>query len=96
MVSRLGRNNSSSISIINALTYTIAVLVVFCLCAIDLVVSIVIVITGGITVKHRIIFKFAQAIKLARKVFYVVLDKTRTLTNSKFLIVVKEYFFLEF
>lgn len=92
LIGKLARDNSLAMSVVNAITYAIAVLVVSCPCAIGLAVPMVIVITGGVAAEHGIIFKSAQAIELARKVSHVVLDKTGTLTNGKPSIAVEEYF----
>jgi len=92
LIGKLGRDNSSEMSVVNAFTYAIAVLVVSCPCAIGLAVPMVIVIAGGVAAEHGIVFKSAQAIETACKVSHVVFDKTGTLTNGKHSIAVEEYF----
>ncbi len=92
LIGKLGRDNSSGMSVVNALTYAIAVLVVSCPCAIGLAVPMVIVVAGGVAAEHGIVFKSAQAIETACRVSHVVFDKTGTLTNGKPSIAVEEYF----
>lgn len=55
----------------------------------------IIVIAGGVTIEHGIVFKSAQVIETADKVSHIVFDKTETLTNEKPSIAIEEYFFSE-
>lgn len=70
-----------------AITYTIAVLIVSCPCAIGLAVPMVIVIASGVAAERGIIFKSAEAIEVAHKTSHVVFDKTGTLTRGKLSVV---------
>ncbi|KAM0449741.1 hypothetical protein ACHAO4_007406 [Trichoderma viride] len=70
-----------------AITYTIAVLIVSCPCAIGLAVPMVIVIASGVAAEKGIVFKSADAIEVAHKTSHVVFDKTGTLTRGKLSVV---------
>lgn len=72
-----------------AVTYTIAVLIVSCPCAIGLAVPMVIVIASGVAAEKGIVFKSADAIEVAHKTSHVVFDKTGTLTRGKLSIIME-------
>jgi P-type E1-E2 ATPase len=76
---------------VQALTYTISVLIVSCPCAIGLAVPLVAVIASGVGAKHGVIFKSAETIEIARKVTHVIFDKTGTLTRGDLSISAEEY-----
>ena len=82
-----GGHASVSNSIVTAITYSLAALVVSCPCAIGLAVPMVMVIAGGVGAKHGVIFKSPEAIEKARKASHVVFDKTGTLTEGTFVVV---------
>ncbi|GFP59568.1 P-type cation-transporting ATPase [Trichoderma asperellum] len=77
------RGYNGSEATIQAITYTITVLIVSCPCAIGLAVPMVIVIASGIAAEKGIVFKSADAIEVAHKTSHVVFDKTGTLTRGK-------------
>ena len=62
------------------MTYAISALAVSCPYAISLAVPMVVVIAGGVGVRHGQIFKSAETIETARNVSHVIFDKTGTLT----------------
>ncbi|UKZ71217.1 uncharacterized protein TrAtP1_012178 [Trichoderma atroviride] len=74
-----------------AITYTIAVLIVSCPCAIGLAVPMVIVIASGVAAEKGIVFKSADAIEVAHKTSHVVFDKTGTLTQGKLSVVTENF-----
>ncbi|RYO78713.1 hypothetical protein DL764_010095 [Monosporascus ibericus] len=76
---------------VQAVTYSITVLIVSCPCAIGLAVPMVIVIAGGVAAERGIIFKSAEGIELAYKASHVVFDKTGTITEGK-LTVTREFY----
>lgn len=82
-VGKAVRHLSGGSAAIQAMTYAIAVLIVSCPCAIGLAVPMVVVIAGGVSAKHGVVFRSAQTIEIARKVSHVVFDKTGTLTQGK-------------
>ncbi|KAL7920986.1 p-type copper atpase [Trichoderma austrokoningii] len=84
-----GYNGSEATT--KAITYTIAVLIVSCPCAIGLAVPMVIVIASGVAAEKGIVFKSADAIEVAYKTSHVVLDKTGTLTRGKLSVVANTY-----
>ena len=77
------RHQSGGPAAVNAITYSLSVLIVSCPCAIGLAVPMVIVIAGGVAAKHGVIFKSAMTIETARNVSHVVFDKTGTLTQGR-------------
>ncbi|KAK0345250.1 hypothetical protein LTR91_000934 [Friedmanniomyces endolithicus] len=77
------RHQGAGTSVVNAITYSVSVLIVSCPCAIGLCVPLVIVIGGGAAAKHGIIVKSATAFENGRNVSHVVFDKTGTLTEGK-------------
>ncbi|KAK0249281.1 hypothetical protein LTS09_015543 [Friedmanniomyces endolithicus] len=77
------RHQGAGTSVVNAITYSVSVLIISCPCAIGLCVPLVIVIGGGAGAKHGIIVKSATAFENGRKVSHVVFDKTGTLTEGK-------------
>ncbi|KAJ5183838.1 hypothetical protein N7492_001454 [Penicillium capsulatum] len=74
-----------------SITYAIAVLIVSCPCAIGLAVPMVVVIAGGLSAQHGVIFKSANAIEITHKTSHVVLDKTGTLTQGKLTVVSQSF-----
>ena len=85
------RDSSTSDSIVTAITYALAALIVSCPCAIGLAVPMVMVIASGVGAKHGVVFKSPEAIENARKTSHVIFDKTGTLTQGK-LVVVEEIY----
>lgn len=69
-------------AVTQALTYTIATLIVSCPCAIGLAVPMVILIAGGVAARFGIVFRDPQKLETARGVTDVVFDKTGTLTRG--------------
>jgi Cu2+-exporting ATPase len=72
---------------VQAITYSITVLIVSCPCAIGLAVPMVIVIASGAAAERGVILKSADAIEVAYKTSHVVFDKTGTLTRGKLSVV---------
>ncbi|KAL9469244.1 hypothetical protein ACSS6W_010938 [Trichoderma asperelloides] len=85
------RGYDGSEATIQAITYTITVLIVSCPCAIGLAVPMVIVIASGIAAEKGIVFKSADAIEVAHKTSHVVFDKTGTLTRGKLSVVAQNH-----
>lgn len=77
------RHQHGGPAVVNAITYSLSVLIVSCPCAIGLAVPMVIVIAGGVASKHGVIFKSAMTIEIARNISHVVFDKTGTLTHGQ-------------
>ncbi|KAG0647790.1 Cd(2+)-exporting ATPase [Hyphodiscus hymeniophilus] len=90
-VGKTVRNQNTATVFITAMTYAISVLIVSCPCAIGLAVPMVVVIAGGVSARHGVIFKTAETIDMARKVSHVIFDKTGTLTQGKLKVTVQEY-----
>lgn len=88
------RHQSGGPAAVNAITYSLSVLIVSCPCAIGLAVPMVIVVAGGVAAKHGVIFKSAITVETARKISHVVFDKTGTLTQGR-LSVMEELYFWE-
>ena len=88
----VGRKESPIPAILNAIPYAISVLVVCCPCAIAFAVPIVLVIASGIGAKHGVVFRSAEAMRVARGVTHVVFDKTGTLTQGCLSVVSDEYY----
>ena len=86
------REESTSSAILNAIPYAISVLVVCCPCAIAFAVPMVLVIASGVGAKHGVVFRSAEAMRVARGVTHVVFDKTGTLTQGCLSVVSEEYF----
>lgn len=91
VVGRLIRHQTASSSVVQAITYTISVIVISCPCAIGLAVPMVMVIAGGVAAKHGVVFKSAETIETARKATHIVFDKTGTLTQGRLSICTEEY-----
>ncbi|KAF2798465.1 heavy metal translocatin [Melanomma pulvis-pyrius CBS 109.77] len=70
-------------SVVTAITYAIATLIVSCPCAIGLAVPMVVLIAGGVSARFGIIFRDPQKLEVARNVTDLVLDKTGTLTTGE-------------
>lgn len=85
------RHQTVGAASINAMTFSISVLIVSCPCAIGLAVPLVLVIASGVAAKHGLIFKTADTIDLARNVSHVIFDKTGTLTQGTLHITVEKY-----
>ncbi|KAK9772071.1 putative E1-E2 ATPase-domain-containing protein [Seiridium cardinale] len=82
-VGLLVRKQSGSEAAIQAITFSITVLIVSCPCAIGLAVPMVIVIGSGVAAERGVIFKSAHSIEVARSATHIVFDKTGTLTQGK-------------
>jgi heavy metal translocating P-type ATPase len=91
IVGKTIRRQSAAVASINAMMFSITVLIVSCPCAIGLAVPMVVVIASGIAAKHGLIFKTAETIDLARKISHVVFDKTGTLTQGNLHVTTDEY-----
>ena len=86
------RHQSVSSAILNAIPYAISVLVVCCPCAVAFAVPMVLVIASGVGAKHGVIFRSAEAMRVAKGVTHVVFDKTGTLTQGCLSVVSEEYY----
>ena len=86
------RHLSVSSAILNAIPYAISVLVVCCPCAVAFAVPMVLVIASGVGAKHGVIFRSAEAMRVAKGVTHVVFDKTGTLTQGCLSVVSAEYY----
>ena len=86
------REESPSLAILNAIPYAISVLVVCCPCAVAFAVPMVLVIASGVGAKHGVVFRSAEALRVARGVTHVVFDKTGTLTQGCLSVVSEEYY----
>ena len=86
------RGKLPSSAILSAVSYAISVLVVCCPCAVAFAVPMVLVIASGVGAKHGVVFRSAEAMRVARGVTHVVFDKTGTLTQSCLSVVSEEYF----
>jgi len=85
------RHRRATVACINAMTFSISVLIVSCPCAIGLAVPMVFLIAGGVGARNGLVFKTAETIDVARKVSHVVFDKTGTLTQGNLYVVAEEY-----
>lgn len=85
------RENSTSSAILNAIPYAISVLVVCCPCGVAFAVPIVLIMASGVGAKHGVVFRSAEAMRLARSVTHVVFDKTGTLTQGCLSVASEEY-----
>lgn len=90
-VGRAVQNKPGSDAVIQAITFSITVLIVSCPCAIGLAVPMVIVIASGVAAERGVIIKDSSTIEVAHKTTHVVFDKTGTLTEGQ-LTVVKEVY----
>lgn len=90
-VGREVQNKSGSDAVIQAITFSITVLIVSCPCAIGLAVPMVIVIASGVAAERGVIIKDSSTIEVAYKTTHVVFDKTGTLTDGQ-LSVIKEVY----
>ena len=86
------RKESPSSAILNAMPYAISVLVVCCPCAIAFAVPMVLVIASRVGAKHGVVFRSAEALRVAKGVTHVVFDKTGTLTQGGLSVVSEEYY----
>lgn len=71
--------------------YAVATLIVSCPCAIGLAVPMVVLIAGGVSAQHGIVFRDPQKIETAQNATHVVFDKTGTLTKGEMSVVHAEY-----
>ncbi|KAF2261952.1 heavy metal translocatin [Lojkania enalia] len=78
-------------SVIAAITYSIATLIVSCPCAIGLAVPMVVLIAGGVSARFGIIFRDPQKLEVAQNATDIVFDKTGTLTTGNLEVVNYEY-----
>ena len=85
------RRQSATVASVNAMTFSISVLIVSCPCAIGLAVPMVVVIASGVAARHGLIFKNANTIDAARHISHVVFDKTGTLTQGNLHVTNEEY-----
>ncbi|KIW38220.1 copper-translocating P-type ATPase [Exophiala oligosperma] len=85
------RHQRSGPAAVNAITYSLSVLIISCPCAIGLAVPMVVVIAGGVAAKHGVIFKSATTIEVARNISHVVFDKTGTLTQGRLAVMEELY-----
>ena len=86
------REEPPSSAILNAIPYAISVLVVCCPCAIAFAVPMVLVIASRVGAKHGVVFRSAEALRVAKGVTHVVFDKTGTLTHGGLSVVSEEYY----
>lgn len=73
-------------AVIQAITFSITVLIVSCPCAVGLAVPMVIVIATGVAAERGVIIKSASTIEVAHKATHVVFDKTGTLTEGRLIV----------
>jgi heavy metal translocating P-type ATPase len=91
LVGRFANNDSWGDAVVQAITYSIATLVVSCPCAIGLAVPMVVLIAGGVAARFGIIFRDPQKLETARNVTDVIFDKTGTLTCGVLTVVGEKY-----
>ncbi|KAJ4385742.1 hypothetical protein N0V93_010172 [Gnomoniopsis smithogilvyi] len=91
-VGRAVQHKSGSDAVIQAITFSITVLIVSCPCAIGLAVPMVIVIASGVAAERGVIIKDASTIEVAHKTNHVVFDKTGTLTEGRLTVTREVYF----
>ncbi|CAD6563532.1 MAG: hypothetical protein ASARMPRED_000021 [Alectoria sarmentosa] len=91
-VGTIVRKESTTSAILNAIPYAVSVLVVCCPCAVAFAVPMVLVIASGVGAKHGVVFRAAEAMRVARGVTHVVFDKTGTLTQGCLSVVSEEYY----
>jgi|SRR3989344_6033125 len=75
---------ATSQGLIFAGTLAISVIVIACPHALGLAIPTVTTITTALAAKHGILIKDMKALEISRKLNYIVLDKTGTLTEGKF------------
>ncbi|ROT40588.1 heavy metal translocatin [Sodiomyces alkalinus F11] len=90
LVGLKGRNWPTSRSVVNALTYWVAILAVSCPCALGLAVPMVLVIAGGIAARGGVVIKSADCTERVRKCTDVIFDKTGAITEGKLDAMVEE------
>lgn len=91
-VGRAVQKKSGTDAVIQAISFSITVLIVSCPCAIGLAVPMVIVIASGVAAERGVIIKDASTIEVANKTTHVVFDKTGTLTEGKLTVMREVYF----
>lgn len=85
------QNKSGSDAVIQAITFSITILIVSCPCAIGLAVPMVIVIASGVAAERGVIIKDSSTIEVAHKATHVVFDKTGTLTEGQLTVMREVY-----
>ncbi len=75
---------ASSQGVVFAMTLAISVIVIACPHALGLAIPTVTTITTALAAKNGFLIKDMRALEISRKLDYVVLDKTGTLTEGKF------------
>lgn len=83
LVERLHCRQTWEYSVLTALDYATATLVICCPCAVGLAVPMVVLIASGVAARYGIIFRDSRMLEIARKVTDVVFDKTGTLTCGR-------------
>lgn len=90
-VGRTTQNKSGSDAVIQAITFSITVLIVSCPCAIGLAVPMVIVIASGVAAERGVIIKDSSTVEVAHKTTHAVFDKTGTLTEGQLTVMREVY-----
>lgn len=85
------QNKSGPDAVIQAITFSITVLIVSCPCAIGLAVPMVVVTASGVAAEHGVIIKDSSTIEVAHKTTHVVFDKTGTLTEGQLTVMREVY-----
>lgn len=91
-VAKSARKESATSAILNAIPYAISVLVVSCPCAMGMAVPIVLMVASAVGVKHGLVFRSAEAMRVARSATHIVFDSTGTLTKGCLSVLIEEYF----
>ncbi len=92
VVAKSARKESATSAVLNAIPYAISVLIVSCPCAIGMAVPIVLMVASAVGVKHGVIFRSAEAMRVARGATHIVFDSTGTLTEGCLSVLTEEYF----
>ncbi|KAF8198891.1 E1-E2 ATPase-domain-containing protein [Mycena galopus ATCC 62051] len=90
LVNRYGKHLSATPSVVSALTYALAILIVSCPCAIS--VAVPLAVTAALRAGRRegVLFRSSEALQRAHDVDVVVFDKTGTLSRGVFSLERKE------